>query len=77
MGSRHVCAHNKVDNLIATIDRNGQQIDGGTEEVLALGDLRAKFEAFGWDVLEADGNDFENCCLRWKKRRTLQAKANR
>ncbi|PVY38905.1 transketolase [Pontibacter virosus] len=52
-------AHNKVDNLIATIDRNYQQIDGGTEEVLALGDLRQKFEAFGWHVLEADGNNFE------------------
>jgi transketolase len=52
-------AHNKVDNLIATVDRNYQQIDGGTEEVLALGDLRAKFEAFGWHVLEADGNNFE------------------
>lgn len=52
-------AHNKVDNLIATVDRNFQQIDGGTEEVLALGDLRAKFEAFGWHVLEADGNSFE------------------
>ncbi|MDO6391576.1 transketolase [Pontibacter sp. BT731] len=52
-------AHNKVDNLIATVDRNYQQIDGGTEEVLALGDLRHKFEAFGWHVLEADGNNFE------------------
>ncbi len=51
--------HNKVDNLIATVDRNGQQIDGSTEEVLSLGDLRAKFEAFGWHVLEADGNKFE------------------
>lgn len=49
----------KVDNLIATVDRNGQQIDGSTEEVMPLGDLRAKFEAFGWHVLEADGNNFE------------------
>lgn len=48
----------KVDNLVATIDRNGQQIDGPTEEVLALGDLRPKLEAFGWDVLEVkDGNN--------------------
>lgn len=51
--------HHKVDNLIATVDRNGQQIDGSTEEVMSLGDLRAKFEAFGWHVLEADGNNFE------------------
>lgn len=47
---------NKVDNLIATIDYNGQQIDGATEQVLSLGNLRAKWEAFGWDVLEMNGN---------------------
>ncbi|MFT2007942.1 transketolase [Pontibacter sp. 13R65] len=51
--------HNKVDNIIATVDLNGQQIDGSTEEVLSHGDLRKKFEAFGWHVLEADGNNFE------------------
>jgi len=51
--------HRKVDNLIAFIDRNGQQIDGSTEEVGGLGDLRAKFEAFNWRVLETDGNDLE------------------
>lgn len=50
----------KVDNLIATIDRNGQQIDGPTEEVLPLGDVPAKLKAFGWDVSELkDGNDLE------------------
>lgn len=49
--------HNKVDNLIATIDVNGQQIDGSTENVLSLGNLKAKWEAFGWDVLEMNGND--------------------
>lgn len=52
-------AHHKIDNVIATIDRNGQQIDGSTNEVMSLGDLRAKFEAFGWHVLEANGNNFE------------------
>lgn len=51
--------HFKADNLIATIDRNMQQIDGNTEDVMALGDLRPKFEAFGWDVLEMDGNKME------------------
>ncbi|MBT8262885.1 MAG: transketolase [Bacteroidia bacterium] len=51
-------AANKVDNLIVTVDYNGQQIDGATDNVLPLGNLKAKFEAFGWDVLEiADGND--------------------
>lgn len=51
-------AGNNVDNIIATIDVNGQQIDGSTDVVLPLGSLRAKFEAFGWDVLEIkDGNN--------------------
>lgn len=50
----------KVDNYIATIDVNGKQIDGPTEEVLSLGDLKAKFVAFGWDVLEIkEGNNIE------------------
>jgi transketolase len=51
--------HHKVDNLIAFVDRNGQQIDGSTEKIGGLGDLRAKFEAFNWRVLETDGNDLE------------------
>jgi len=49
-------AGNKVDNIISTIDFNGQQIDGSTEEVLPLGNLRDKWEAFGWDVLDTNGN---------------------
>jgi transketolase len=52
-------AANKVDNIIATVDVNGQQIDGPTEKVLSLGNLRAKWEAFGWIVLEMDGNDMQ------------------
>jgi len=53
-------AGKNVDNLIATIDYNGQQIDGATDDVLPLGDLKAKFEAFGWEVLEiAEGNNLE------------------
>lgn len=48
----------KVDNIIATIDLNGQQIDGATDDVLPMGDLKAKFEAFGWDVVEINkGNN--------------------
>jgi len=50
-------AHCKVDNLIATVDFNGQQIDGPTEEVMSLGNIKAKFEAFGWIVIESNGND--------------------
>jgi transketolase len=50
----------KVDNLIATIDLNGKQIDGSTDEVLPMGSIRAKFEAFDWDVLEIkEGNNIE------------------
>ena len=53
-------AGNKVDNLISTVDRNGQQIDGATEDVLPLGDVAEKFRVFGWDVLEIEnGNDLE------------------
>jgi transketolase len=50
-------AHHKIDNLIATVDYNGQQIDGPTAKVMSLEPLRAKFEAFGWEVLEMQGND--------------------
>lgn len=50
----------KVDNYIATIDLNGKQIDGSTDEVLPMGSIRAKFEAFGWDVLDiTEGNSVE------------------
>lgn len=50
-------AAKKVDNLISTVDYNGRQIDGDVEEVLPLGDLKAKWTAFGWEVLETNGND--------------------
>ena len=50
----------KIDNIIATIDYNGQQIDGATDDVLSLGNLKAKFEAFDWDVMEIqEGNSIE------------------
>jgi len=53
-------AAKKVDNVIATIDYNGRQIDGDTDDVLSLGNLHAKLEAFGWTVLEEkNGNDME------------------
>ena len=52
-------AHHGVDNLISTIDWNGQQIDGPTKKVMGLDSLRAKFEAFNWHVLEMDGNDMD------------------
>jgi len=53
-------AGNKIDNLIVTVDLNGQQIDGATENVLPLGNLEQKFKAFGWDVVTIEkGNDLE------------------
>ncbi|WP_204347058.1 transketolase [Psychroserpens algicola] len=53
-------AANKVDNIISTIDLNGQQIDGATDDVLPMGSLKAKFEAFGWTVVTIEkGNDIE------------------
>lgn len=53
-------AHHKIDNIISTIDLNGQQIDGSTEQVMSLGNIKDKWVAFGWDVLEMNGNDMQN-----------------
>jgi transketolase len=53
-------AHHKVDNLIATVDVNGQQIDGATKDVMNIAPLREKFEAFGWQVMNMKGNDMED-----------------
>ncbi len=52
-------AHNKIDNLIATIDYNGQQIDGPVDKILSLLNLKAKWEAFGWTIQEFNGNKIE------------------
>ncbi|MFN3556160.1 MAG: transketolase [Bacteroidales bacterium] len=52
-------AGRKVDNLIGIVDYNGQQIDGPVDKVMPLGDLKAKWEAFGWEVLEMNGNDMQ------------------
>ena len=53
-------AHNKINKLIAFVDYNGQQIDGPCDKVLSLLDIGAKYKAFGFNVIEADGHDFEN-----------------
>lgn len=52
-------AHHQIDNIIATIDYNGQQIDGPVDKVMSLKDLKAKWKAFGWEVIESNGNDIE------------------
>ena len=49
----------QVDNLVAIVDYNKKQIDGSTDDVMNLGDMRAKYEAFGWKVLEMNGNDMQ------------------
>lgn len=64
-------AHHNVDNLIATIDHNGQQIDGPTSKVMALESLHAKFEAFNWTVMEMDGNDMEAVVAGLQKAKSL------
>jgi transketolase len=68
-------AHHKVDNLIAAIDYNGQQIDGPTEKVMDLKNLRAKYEAFGWDVVEIrNGNEMEEVLKGLEKAKSLTGK---
>ncbi len=67
-------AHKKMDNLIATIDWNGQQIDGPTKEVMGLDNLRAKFEAFNWQVMEMEGNDMDAVVAGLEKAKTLLGK---
>ena len=52
-------AHHKLDNIVAAIDWNGQQIDGSTDDVMSMGDLSAKWKAFGWEVLLIDGHDMQ------------------
>jgi transketolase len=53
-------AAKNVDNLIAIVDYNGKQIDGPLDEVISLGDFAAKWKAFGWDLLEMDGNNMDS-----------------
>ncbi len=67
-------AHNKVDNLISTVDWNHQQIDGTTDKVLNLGDIRQKFDAFGWKTLETNGNNIDELLTTLKEAVSLTGK---
>ncbi len=67
-------AMHKVDNLISTVDRNGQQIDGTTEDVMKLANLKEKFLAFHWEVLEMDGNNMEEVVATLRKAKTFVGK---
>ncbi len=68
-------AHNKIDNLISAIDYNGQQIDGSTEKVLSLGDLKSKFISFGWTVVDVEeGNDMKSVLVGIEKAKSFLGK---
>lgn len=64
-------AANGVDNLIATVDYNGRQIDGDLEDVLSLGDLKQKWQAFGWEVLEMDGHNMNEIIETMTKAKSM------
>ena len=68
-------AHNRIDNIIVTVDWNGQQIDGSNDQVLSLGNLPAKFEAFGWEVVHcANGNDMQTVVTALRKAKAATGK---
>jgi transketolase len=68
-------AHKKVDNLIAAVDWNGQQIDGPTNKIMNLGDLAVKFQAFGWEVIHLEkGNDMDEIVTTLRHAKTLTGK---
>ncbi|WP_300602906.1 transketolase [Niabella sp.] len=67
-------AAHKVDNLIATVDWNGQQIDGPTDKVLNMGNLSEKFKAFDWEVMEMNGNDMDEVVATLDKARAATGK---
>ena len=66
--------NHKLDHLIATIDWNGQQIDGPTAKINVLRNLRAKYEAFGWEVIESNGNDMAGILAALQKAKSLAGK---
>jgi transketolase len=68
-------AHHKIDNLIVSVDWNGQQIDGSTDEVMTLGNLPAKWKAFGWEVIiNEKGNDISSVLEHLKKAKRKSGK---
>ena len=67
-------AHHKIDNLISTVDWNHQQIDGTTDSVMNLGNIRQKFDAFGWKTLETNGNQMNELLATLKEAKSLTGK---
>lgn len=67
-------AHYKLDNIIAIVDRNGLQIDGQTEKVMCLEPFARKWESFGWNIIEIDGNDMSQIINAFKEAKCLTGK---
>ncbi len=67
-------AQHKVDNIIAMVDMNGQQIDGSVDSVISLGDLKGKWQKFGWECIIAQGNDMECVLNAFKEAKSLTGK---
>lgn len=67
-------AANNIDNVIAAVDYNGRQIDGDVEDVLSLGNLKLKWQAFGWETIEVEGNDIEALIEGFDKAKSLSGK---
>lgn len=65
-------AHHKVDNLVLTVDWNGQQIDGPNDKVISLGDLEAKWKAFGWEVMHMNGHNMKEIIDTLEKAKSLR-----
>lgn len=62
----------KADNLCAILDWNGVQLDGTTEEIMPMGDIKTKFQAFGWHCIECNGHDVKALCNAYKKAREIK-----
>ena len=67
-------AHRKLDNVCAVIDNNGLQIDGRIEEIKSLGSIPAKWESFGWNVIEIDGHDMKQIIGAFDEARTVKGR---
>ena len=67
-------AHYKLDNMVAILDHNGLQIDGKNEDVMTVAPVVEKFQAFGWNVIQIDGHDFEQILDAFKQARTCKGK---
>ncbi len=67
-------SHHKLDNLIGIVDKNGLQIDGAVDDVMSLGDLSAKYKAFGWEVFECDGHDIDEVLVAYDKALAVKGK---